>query len=354
MMRYLRRHRLFELEHDVDEDDEPEAALCASAVSGREPPAGPQWLRGLSPPLPSALAYDKPLCASLDGFTLHAATRAGAHHAAAREALLRYVLRPPIAQERVELQQDGLVRLSLKRAFADGTVAVDMDPLSLLCRLAASVPPPRFHTVKYAGVLASASPWRMRIGPQPAKPEEPAKANDEPAPKRKRGGYRPWAELLRRTFALDVLECPACKGGMKLVAMVTEPRSIARFLSALGEPTDVARRPPLTQPGTAVLEEHRPAPQGARGRRVAARTSRVRPTPAGRRVPAPRRCAHWRALRRPGPALSSHERGVTTLAAPPLRFAAPLFLAERSGLFFLRAAKNTRGDVSARLHRLIC
>jgi hypothetical protein len=133
VMRYLRRHGLFELEHDVDEDDEPEAALCASAVSGREPPAGSQWLRGLSPPLPSALAYDKPLCASLDGFTLHAATRAGAHHAAAREALLRYVLRPPIAQERVELQQDGLVRLSLKRAFADGTVAVDMDPLSLRC-----------------------------------------------------------------------------------------------------------------------------------------------------------------------------------------------------------------------------
>ncbi|XXT14140.1 reverse transcriptase domain-containing protein [Sorangium sp. So ce367] len=37
-----------------------------------------------------------------------------------------------------------------------------MDPLSLLCRLAASVPPPRFHTVKYAGVLASASRPRRR------------------------------------------------------------------------------------------------------------------------------------------------------------------------------------------------
>ncbi|MGK4009294.1 transposase [Sorangium sp. So ce1036] len=186
---------------------------------------------------PSALAYDKPLCAALDGFTLHAATRAGAHHAAAREALLRYVLRPPIAKERVEPQQDGLVRRSLKRAFADGTVAVDMDPLSLLCRLAASVPPPRFHTVKYAGVLASASPWRKRIGPRPAKPEEPMKADDDAAPKRKRGGHRPWAELLRRTFAIDVLECPACNGRMKLVAMVTEPRNIVRFLSALGEPT---------------------------------------------------------------------------------------------------------------------
>jgi hypothetical protein len=51
----------------------------------------------------------------------------------------------------------------LKRAFGDGTVAVDLDPLSLLCRLAAAVPPPRYHTVKYGGVLASASKLRPLI-----------------------------------------------------------------------------------------------------------------------------------------------------------------------------------------------
>ncbi|WP_437964504.1 hypothetical protein WMF04_33025 [Sorangium sp. So ce260] len=56
------------------------------------------------------------------------------------------------------------------------------------------------------------------------------------------------AELLRRTFAIDVLECPACKGRMKRVAMVTEPRNIARFLSALGEPTDVPARSPNRGP----------------------------------------------------------------------------------------------------------
>jgi len=89
----------------------------------------------------------------------------GAGAPGGREALLRYVLRPPLAQERLELRPDGLVRITLKKAYADGTVAVDMDPLSLLCRLAASVPPPRFHTVQYAGVLAPASPWRSRVGP---------------------------------------------------------------------------------------------------------------------------------------------------------------------------------------------
>jgi Family of unknown function (DUF5372) len=51
-----------------------------------------------------------------------------------------YVLRPAVAQERVEQRPDGLVRITLKKAYADGTIAVDMDPLSLRCRLATSVP----------------------------------------------------------------------------------------------------------------------------------------------------------------------------------------------------------------------
>ncbi|XYH93803.1 transposase [Sorangium sp. So ce1128] len=247
------------------------SALCLRLGTRAAPHVvAPQWLRGHSPSSPSALAYDKPLCAALDGFTLRAATRAGAHHAAAREALLRYVLRPPIAKERVEPQQDGLVRLSLKRAFADGTALVDMDPLSLLCRLAASVPPPRFHTVKYAGVLASASRprWRASASDRALRSHKSLRRRTK-TPLRNAsvaaiGRSTDRAELLRRTFATDVLECPTCKGRMKRVAMVTEPRNMARFLSALGEPTDVPARSPSADAAAAVLEEHRSAPQGAR------------------------------------------------------------------------------------------
>ncbi|WP_129349673.1 transposase [Sorangium cellulosum] len=272
---------------------------------------------------------------------------------------MRYVLRPPIAQERVAPQQDGLVRLSLKRAFADGTVAASMDPLSLLCRLATSVPPPRFHTVKYAGVLASASRPRRRASASDRalrSRDSPRRPTTSPLPNASGaaiGRSTNRAELLRRTFAIDVLECPVCKGRMKLVALLTEPSSIARFLTALGEPTDVPGRSPSAdaaaavlgvrgagrrrRPGAPSVEEHRPAPQGARGRRVAARTSRARPTPGGRRVPAARQCAPLRARRRAGPTLSTHERRVATLAVPPLRFAAPQFFAQRSGFFYLRA-----------------
>src|SRR5687768_984393 len=80
------------------------AALCASAASGTSPPAGPEFRRKATPLVPlvsKGLHFEKPLCASLDDFTLHAATRAGAVDARAREALVNYVLRPPIAQERV-------------------------------------------------------------------------------------------------------------------------------------------------------------------------------------------------------------------------------------------------------------
>jgi hypothetical protein len=67
------------------------------------------------------------------------------------------------------------VRIVLKKPFSDGTIALDMDPLSLLCRLAATVPPPRFHTMRYAGVLSSHANWRPLVVPKPA-PDAPGDA----------------------------------------------------------------------------------------------------------------------------------------------------------------------------------
>ena len=287
--KYLRRHGLLDAFDPDAERQDPEDQLAASAVSGQAPPAGPQWRRGLSPLSAAPLGYDKPLCASLDGFTLHAATRAGALDPAGREKLLRYVLRPPIAQERIERRPDGLVRIALKRAFADGTLAVEMDPLSLLCRLATSVPPPRFHTVKYAGVLAPASPWRARIRPQPKPHAQPAEPSDEdPTPKRTAGTYRGWAELLKRTFDEDVLECPNCHGRMKLVALVTEPnehRSLPQPSSASRSRSQAARQAAAHRTGRAPCCAKRPAPVAL------SREARRAAASVQRKQHAPRSCA---------------------------------------------------------------
>ena len=63
--------------------------------------------------------------------------------------------------------------------------------------------------VQYAGVLAPASRWRSRIAPAAPAPPEPKQDNEAHATRRT-SRYRPWAELLKRTFGIDVLECPTC------------------------------------------------------------------------------------------------------------------------------------------------
>ncbi|MEJ7732785.1 MAG: hypothetical protein WKG00_26730 [Polyangiaceae bacterium] len=45
-----------------------------------------------------------------------------------------------------------------------------------------------------------------------------------------------------------LLVCPCCKGRMKLLAIVTRPESIARYLTAVGEPTGVPGRSPSRGP----------------------------------------------------------------------------------------------------------
>jgi hypothetical protein len=169
--------------------------------------------------------------------------------------MCKYLLRPPIAQERIKRLADGLVRIELKRPFRDGTVAVDVDPLSLLCRLAAAVPPPKMHLVRYAGVLSAAHKWRPKVVPP-----LPTEADDDRAhshahtgaakPPTHRSGYWPWARLMKRSLGIDADKCDTCGSRMKLRALVRHPATIERILRHRNEPTQVlplspARGPPF-------------------------------------------------------------------------------------------------------------
>jgi hypothetical protein len=243
------RHELTLIEDDFAEREPALAQLAAAAVSGLSP-AGPDLRQ--RPPIAlrgqPGVEVTGPLSVSEMGFSLHAATTARADDARGREALVRYALRPPIAQERLKLLPDNLVRIELKRPFSDGTVAIDLDPLSLLCRLAASVPPPGCHVVHYAGVLGAASKLRALVVP-PAPADAPSAAShahrEHPATHRSR--YRPYTELLKRTFEIDVLQC-SCGGRLKLKALVIEAHNIERLLRYLGEPLEAPKRSPARDP----------------------------------------------------------------------------------------------------------
>ena len=53
-----------------------------------------------------------------------------------------------------------------------------------------------------------------------------------------------WATLLRRSFQVDVLECPKCHGRLRALAVITEREPVRRILASLGLPTDA---PPLAR-----------------------------------------------------------------------------------------------------------
>ena len=87
--------------------------------------------------------------AHLDGFDLHANITVGADDRAGVERLCRYVLRPPVAQERLSLTPDGLVLVTLKAGWHDGTTHLLFTPVELLEELAALTPRSRINLLVY-------------------------------------------------------------------------------------------------------------------------------------------------------------------------------------------------------------
>jgi hypothetical protein len=182
--------------------------------------------------------------ASGDGWSLQAGVRIRAGDRVGLEKLCRYVLRPPFAEERLERLADGRVRYEFRRPRPDGGTHAVLEPVEFLEKLAALVPPPRSHLLRYHGILGPHSRLRGRVVPPgPAGPAGPAAGScgrrpsaDEtvPARPRRRRGRRertPWAALLKRSFKIDVLSCPRCGGRMKVIATIDDPGVIRKILA---------------------------------------------------------------------------------------------------------------------------
>ena len=231
-------------------------------------------------------------------FNVHASVTLGAFDDAGRERLCRYLSRPAFSLPRLRMRRDGMVVYQVKKRGRGRVLVRVMTPVECLARLAALVPPPRYPLLRLHGVLAARHAWRDRIVPVPRSPvasrpplrdpekkvvEHPRKAHAD----REAGFAMPqlvqtadltasglahttrgtalslsvahwarildgelyaatsrvdWATLVKRTFACDVAVCPNCGGKMRVRAVMTEPASIAKVLSALRG--DGARAPP--------------------------------------------------------------------------------------------------------------
>ena len=68
----------------------------------------------------------------------------------------------------------GQVVLKLKTPWRDGTTHLVMSPLEFMQRLAALVPRPRLHLIRFHGVLAPNAKLRALVVPQQAELPAPA------------------------------------------------------------------------------------------------------------------------------------------------------------------------------------
>jgi len=77
--------------------------------------------------------------------------------------LIEYIARGPLSNERLEITDDGKVKLRLKTEWADGTTHLLFSPTEFIEKLSALIPPPRSHLVRWGGVFAPNSPYRKEI-----------------------------------------------------------------------------------------------------------------------------------------------------------------------------------------------
>ena len=101
--------------------------------------------------------------ARLGGFDLHANTSVRANSRATLERLCRYLLRAPVAEDRLSLAPDGSLLVRLKTPWRDGTSHIALQPRELLEKLAALIPRPYVNLIVYHGVLAPNAKWRREV-----------------------------------------------------------------------------------------------------------------------------------------------------------------------------------------------
>ncbi len=121
---------------------------------------------------------------------LHAGVDIAPHEREKLERLCRYVSRPPVAVDRMVLTASGQVRYTLKRPCRDGTTHIVLEPLDLMARLAALVPPPRMHLTRFHGVFAPHSRLRAAVTPAHRGMGATEKTPADPCQHRGAGGDR--------------------------------------------------------------------------------------------------------------------------------------------------------------------
>jgi len=130
------------------------------------------------------------------GFSAHTAVRVLPEEPKTAERVLRYLLRPPVANART--RDASQVEIIYTDTLHDSPQALTLEPLDFLARATSHIPQPRQHQLRYYGAYAprarSARRKRLTADSDPS-PNQQSPRDDSPAARARRLS---WAKLLRR------------------------------------------------------------------------------------------------------------------------------------------------------------
>ena len=238
------------------------AAAAAASVEGRValgPRAGARVRRCGDPPEDVTPTTLGPCHAHAGGFDLHAGLMVRAGHRDRLERLCRYALRPPLAQERLHRTGDGEIWLDAAASLGgrhDPPALRSAGAAGAAGRVDATAAGQPDSVLRCLGAARRRGAARMvpatADGVDVVGSREAAPGRGRELRKASRAGAYQWAELMRRTFGVDVLACPRCGGRLRLVALIDQASVIQRILRHFGLPTDVPEPRPARAPPCAV------------------------------------------------------------------------------------------------------
>jgi hypothetical protein len=184
--------------------------------------------------------------ARLFGFSVHNQVCVAVDDAAGRKKLAGYMLRAPLSLAKMTYDAaSGTViyrskmHLGLKRNFQ---VMSGAQWLELLCK---HIPDRYEQLVRYCGWYSSRS--RGARAARTAVSTNPASTVTEALSEYAQRAKAAWARLIRKVYESDPIECPKCKGPMRVIALIEDPVVVRAILTHLGrwQPKALERAPPV-------------------------------------------------------------------------------------------------------------
>jgi hypothetical protein len=185
------------------------------------------------------------------GFSAHNEVRVKAEDAQGRRKLAGYMLRAPMSLAKMSYDAAtgsviyrSKMHASLKRNFQ---VMNGAEWLELLCR---HIPDRYEHLVRYVGWYSNRARGKRAKKASPHADAVLSAPSEEPSTEFAARARAAWARLIRKVYEADPLECPKCKGPMRVIALIEEPEIIRRILEHLGRwaPEPAGRGPPVPAP----------------------------------------------------------------------------------------------------------